>query len=66
MTDIEEKAAALVKKLREVHEDPRYLSVWMMAQVHGSMYAGPFYTDELGALEKALTSASKSACRPPS
>lgn len=47
-------AQALVDKLHAIAADPRYISVWTLYQVHGGKYEGPFYVDELTALEKAL------------
>ncbi len=44
----------LVKKLREIHEDPRYSAVWKFWDHHGMRYSGPFYVDELDSLERAV------------
>jgi len=49
-------ADALVKKLREIGDDPRYTAVWAFWHVHGMKYSGPFYVDELDSLERALKS----------
>jgi len=37
----------LVMKIREVHKDPGYTSVWGMAMIHGHNYNGPTYEKEL-------------------
>lgn len=49
-------ADALTKKLREIHDDPRYMAVWTFWATHGMNYNGPFYSDELASLEKVLQS----------
>lgn len=49
-------ADALVKKLREVGDDPRFTAVFQFWQNHGMVYNGPFYVDELDSLERALKS----------
>lgn len=48
-------ADALVKRLHDIAEDPRYLAVWTFWAQHGMQYNGPFYIDELASLERALT-----------
>lgn len=48
-------ARALAAKLREVHADDRYRSVWECNQAHAGPYAGPTYTTELEVLETALS-----------
>ena len=52
--EVGELARALVEKLDVVHEDPAYKGVWGLHYVHGGRYTGPTYTDELGALRRAL------------
>jgi len=52
--EVGELARALVEKLDVVHEDPAYKGVWGLHYVHGGHYTGPTYTDELGALRRAL------------
>ncbi len=47
-------AITLVARLREVHEDPAYVGVWMLHHAHGGRYDGPTYTAELAALTAAL------------
>lgn len=44
----------LVNKLVEVHADPRYESVWKNYVIHGHLYEGPFYANELKAAQQAL------------
>jgi len=44
----------LVKKLREIADDPRYTAVWVFWSTHGMKYTGPFYVDELDSLERAV------------
>lgn len=52
--ELEEKASALVAKLRLIHGDGRYLAVWQIAQNHIGPYSGPQYEAELAALDAAL------------
>lgn len=52
--EIKDAAAALVKRLREIAKDDRYISVWTMYQIHGGKYSGPFYVNELETLERVL------------
>jgi hypothetical protein len=54
---VTEAANALCAKMREIHEDSRYLSVFTLHQLHHGPYAGPNYVDELAALEAALSAA---------
>lgn len=44
----------LVKRLREIGDDPRYTAVWQFWANHGMKYSGPFYVDELDSLERAV------------
>ena len=44
----------LVKKLREVQEDPRFTAVFQFWANHGMRYTGPFYNEELDSLERAV------------
>lgn len=44
----------LVNALRAINQDSSYLAVWHSYQIHGGKYQGPFYVDELNALESAL------------
>ena len=37
----------LVAQLDLVHADSRYLSVWSLAKVHGQVYTGPFYDEQI-------------------
>jgi hypothetical protein len=59
LREVQEKASALVARLKYVHDDPKYQSVWTLAQVHGYPYIGPKYTDELNALNAALAEGGK-------
>jgi hypothetical protein len=54
---VTEAANALCAKLREIHADSRYLSVWTLHQNHHGQYTGPKYVDELAVLEAALSAA---------
>lgn len=47
-------ARALVDKLALIHADPRYQGIWTMAALHGALYDGPKYVEELAALTAAL------------
>lgn len=49
-----EEAKKLVAKLREVHADSKYQSVWTISHIHVGQYSGPTYTAELETLEKGL------------
>ncbi len=44
-----EALVALVNRLREVHSDDAYKSVWTINQIHAGPYQGPTYTEELEA-----------------
>ncbi len=54
MTPLEKAARELVERLRFIHEDEQYKSVWFVNQNHNGPYAGPNYVKELKALEAAL------------
>ena len=45
----------LVDKLDEIHEDPRYKSVWTSYMIHGGRYHGPTYVEELARARAALS-----------
>lgn len=47
-------AKALVEKLRAIHDDPAYQSVWTISQLHAGPYRGPTYVSELDDLTYAL------------
>lgn len=47
-------AMALRDKLKAIHDDAAYQSVWTVNQLHAGPYQGPTYTDELAALDAAL------------
>lgn len=47
-------AMALRDKLKAIHVDAAYQSVWTVNQLHAGPYRGPTYTDELAALDAAL------------
>ena len=50
----------LVEKLTLVHDDPRYMRVWEIAQNHtGVPYSGPQYVVELNAARALLDKAGK-------
>lgn len=51
---LKEAATRFVEKLRLVHADARYQSVWTVAQLHIGPYTGLKYDEELEALKKAL------------
>lgn len=44
----------LVTRLLSIHEDEQYKGVWVSYAIHGNRYAGPTYTAELAAAQKAL------------
>lgn len=51
-------ARGLCERLRVIHADELYKSVWFCAWNHGINYEnGPTYTKELGALEAEIESA---------
>jgi hypothetical protein len=51
-------ARALCERLKVIHDDPLYLSVWTSAWNHGINYEnGPKYDKELEALEAAVKAA---------
>jgi hypothetical protein len=49
-----EKATALTEKLKAIHANPRYQSVWMVSQIHVGQYEGPKYDEEQDAMDAAL------------
>lgn len=49
-----ELADDLCKKIREIEQHPNYKSIWQLAHVHGVIYRGPTYTEEIEALERFL------------
>jgi hypothetical protein len=51
---IEAAARALRDKLKAIHDDPAFKSVWVVNQLHTGPYNGPTYTAELAELDKAL------------
>lgn len=53
-TAVREAAIQLASKLRAIHGDVRYQSVWACAQAHQGPYDGPQYEDELRRLEEAF------------
>jgi hypothetical protein len=54
-------ARGLVERLKVVHEDDRYKAVWQMYYIHGAVYQGPTYTEELAAVDDALAALDKEA-----
>ena len=44
-------ARTLCERLRTIANDPKYIAVWQIYAVHDFKYDGPFYVDELEALE---------------
>lgn len=54
MTRIETAALALRDKLKAIHDDPAFKSVWVVNQLHTGPYRGPTYTAELAELDAAL------------
>ena len=51
---IEAAARALRDKLKAIHDDPAFKSVWVVNQLHTGPYQGPTYTAELAELDRAL------------
>lgn len=49
-----EALRALVEKLEAIHSDPSYQGVWTMYAVHGGVYDGPQYADELARAKDVL------------
>lgn len=45
----------LVRRIYEVHNDPRYAAVWSLAQLHGGPYSGPQFGKELAAAAAVVT-----------
>jgi hypothetical protein len=54
VSEIERAARALRDKLKAIHDDPAFASVWIINQLHAGPYNGPTYTTELAALDRAL------------
>jgi len=52
--DLFKRAEDLVNKMDEVHNDPQFKSVWVLAMIHGNAYKGETYTLELEALRREL------------
>ena len=50
----EEAFRVFVDKLETVHQHPRYMAMWEVAQLHVGQYDGPNYIDELNAAREAL------------
>ncbi len=48
---------ALVDRLDEIHQDPAYMAVWTVHQMHVGPYRGPTYVAELVAARAALKDA---------
>jgi hypothetical protein len=46
---------ALEAKLRQIHDDPRYMAVWQVSQAHIGPYKGPQYEAELDRVTAILT-----------
>ena len=44
----------LVDKMNVVSQNPEYMHVWYIAQLHNGPYAGPQYEEEHKAAEKLL------------
>jgi hypothetical protein len=44
----------LVERLKQVHADPAYLSVWTVNRIHCGPYKGPQYVKELEAASAAV------------
>jgi len=51
---LEEIFGALVAKMDLIHNDPKFVWVWQIAQLHCGPYTGPKYEDELNAARAAL------------
>jgi len=45
---------ALVDKLEEINDDPKFQSVWTINQIHNGPYTGPNYVEELSTLKTVL------------
>jgi hypothetical protein len=57
-SDLLAAARSLCEKIRLIHDDPLYQSVWTCALKHGVSYRhGPTYEHELKALEAAVKAA---------
>ena len=50
-----EALSALVAKLEEIHEHPRFKAVWEIAHYRLGPYDGPTYTQELAAAKETLS-----------
>lgn len=61
LVGVEEALRNLVAKLELIHRDPAYVSVWTMYMIHGGIYKGPQYDQELTAAKQALVSPSGAA-----
>lgn len=57
--NLKESAELLVKKLEEIHEDSGYKGIWTSAMIHGIIYRGPTYKNELDNLKEILKSSEK-------
>jgi hypothetical protein len=53
-TRIREAARALVARLDELHDHPKYVGIWTFCYAHGLLYTGPDYVEQLKALRDAL------------
>lgn len=56
---IKNAANALVTRLQEIHDHPKYAAVWLSYQNHHGHYNGPQYDKELISLKEALAQASE-------
>ena len=54
LSAMREQAKLLVAKMKAVHADSKYLSVWTQFVVHGGVYSGLSYAAEFNALAQAL------------
>jgi hypothetical protein len=54
MNEIKQAAKALVDKLDLIEENPQFQDVWGIAYVHGLVYTGPNWADELKNLREVL------------
>lgn len=62
--DLLAAARSLCEKMRMIHDDPLYQSVWTCAWNHGVNYThGPTYEHELKALEAAVKAANDDLSR---
>ena len=55
--EVIEALRALVDRLEEIHAHPAFKGVWTLYHVHGGVYDGPTWVEELKRAKKALEDA---------